>query len=993
MLTLIVCDSNLVWLIMKSYVIILLVVFMNFTVHGLAQTEKFPDRFEYKVLPFYKVRPDGKPGRAVTLNFKGAKLCSQAKLEIKCSKIRETLSIEGGVNGVDSVEVLLPPDIGVKEQSKVQLIVRLGKSHIEKIIPIPAMRHWTVYVYPHSHVDIGYSNTQENVEFIHKRNIDKGIELAEKTKDYPQGARYLWNTEVMWPLERYLRNATAEKRNELLTAIQQERLCPDAAYVHVNTSTCSEEELMELCKYRQSIVKLSGIPIDVMVQVDLPGMAWGIVPVLAQEGIRYIMMMPNGTRGNQNMTYALNQKPFWWQSPDGKSKVLFFQPGSYALGLGKGMVTGRPWFGEQDTSRIPQVVKTDHPRANFLDDHLFSTLPSLEKSDHLMDIYVVTWAMWDNALLDADLPDAVSSWNKEYAYPHLEIASAHQIMQTIEKRYGAQLPTVKGDYTEYWTDNMGVAAKENKMNSDAKERLLQAETIWAMLNPGRPAPRTAFDEAWRNIILGSEHTYAAENPRDPFFFNALWKVKQSYFREAEEQSIALLNKALAPATDRSAGALGPAGGPSKGGVAVINTHSWNHDGLVTLNQLESQAGDRVVDDNGKEVLSQRLSTGELAFLASDVPAFGSRHYRVVEGKCSLPSDCQATINMIENGSLTVELDNKTGNVIRLKESASGRNFADSEKDGGVNTFRWQPAKGSGQATADSVVSISLKENGPLVVEIQVTSRASGVRSVDRRVRLIHHQPWVDFSNTVDKLPLEAKDGIHFGYNFDIPQATTLVDIPYGVMQVDKDQWPAGNRAWMATQHWVDISNKEKGVTWCPLDAPLIESGGITANNTASWDGKGDIWPVKILPSATIYSWVMNNHWFTNTPLTQDGPVTFRYRVMPHGAYWASDANRFGLEQTQPLVHVLCDKNPIDKPVVMINNDQIFINLLKSTADGKSTILRIRSFSDQVESVKLEWPARKPSFVYLCERGEDAGTVVGNGFTVPAMGFITLRADW
>ncbi len=230
--------------------------------------------------------------------------------------------------------------------------------------------------------------------------------------------------------------------------------------------------------------------------------------------------------------------------------------------------------------------------------------------------------MWDNALLDADLPEAVKSWNKDYAYPHLIIASAHEIMQTLEKRYGDKLPVVKGDYTEYWTDNMGVAAKETRMNSNAKERLLQAETVWSMLRPGKPAPRADFDEAWRYIILGSEHTFAAENSMDPFFFNAVWKVKKSYFREAKDRSMTLIDNALAPATDRSTGALGPVEGPSNGGVAVINTHSWKHGGVVSLAPIESQTGDRVVDDQGKEVLSQRLSSGELVFLASDVPAFG-----------------------------------------------------------------------------------------------------------------------------------------------------------------------------------------------------------------------------------------------------------------------------------------------------------------------------------------------------------------------------------
>lgn len=96
--------------------------------------------------------------------------------------------------------------------------------------------------------------------------------------------------------------------------------------------------------------------------------------------------------------------------------------------------------------------------------------------------------MWDNSLQDADLPEAVRSWNEEYAYPKLVISGGHQIMETFEKMYGDQLPVVKGDYTEYCTDNMGVAARENVMNRNTKERLLQAETLWTLLRPGKPAP-------------------------------------------------------------------------------------------------------------------------------------------------------------------------------------------------------------------------------------------------------------------------------------------------------------------------------------------------------------------------------------------------------------------------------------------------------------------------------------------------------------------------
>lgn len=34
-------------------------------------------------------------------------------------------------------------------------------------------------------------------------------------------------------------------------------------------------------------------------------------------------------------------------------------------------------------------------------------------------------------------------------------------MSMIEEKYGKQLPVVTGDYTEYWTDGIGTAARTN----------------------------------------------------------------------------------------------------------------------------------------------------------------------------------------------------------------------------------------------------------------------------------------------------------------------------------------------------------------------------------------------------------------------------------------------------------------------------------------------------------------------------------------------------
>ena len=105
-------------------------------------------------------------------------------------------------------------------------------------------------------------------------------------------------------------------------------------------------------------------------------------------------------------------------------------------------------------------------------------LPKLEKdSNYPYDIFPMTWCMADNTPIDADLPDAVKSWNEEYAYPHIKICTATEIMQTFEKRWGDKLPELKGDFTEYWTDGLGSSAEKTGEARVVKEHLVQAEIL------------------------------------------------------------------------------------------------------------------------------------------------------------------------------------------------------------------------------------------------------------------------------------------------------------------------------------------------------------------------------------------------------------------------------------------------------------------------------------------------------------------------------------
>ena len=969
----------------------------------------FPKKIACKVRAAYRKNADGKPCREVVVNFLGGKVSDDLEVHVQTEDGVHKSTLEtfklAGLKNASAVVVTLPPGVGIEKDAQAKILLPHAVTPLSDQVDVPKARLWTVYLYPHSHVDIGYTNTQKNVEILHKNNIREGIKLGEETQDLPAGARSVWNPEVTWPLERLWIESDAAAREKIIAAIKGGALCVDASYLNVDTSAACDEEYFHFFAFSRKMQKATGVPMDVFQQMDVPGFSWGVVPIMAQLGVKYIMAWPNFERA-EPAHKELDGRPLWWVGPDGRSKVLFFQPGCYANSgsMKKGEQIKRPWFGHRDPTKVPLRIQS-----GFADVDFSEQCAQMERPDFPYDFLVLSWSLWDNNPIDADVPAAVAKWNATHVSPRIVISGGHAIMEMIERKYGDKLPTVSGDYTEYWTDGLGTAAGLTAKNRATKERLVQIETLRSMLGAGKPAPRAELDEAWRYASLGSEHTWCTENPSGPFFQDRIFKVKTRYFREADERSRELLDEALAPATDKSEGWFDDhnwpsgqppiPGGPSQGGVAVFNTLSFPRGGAVTLSRAESRQGDRVVDAQGREAPSQRLSTGELVFVADHVPPLASAHFTVTKGKGSVMNQSEdwAYVTpgkagpVLGNGLLDVELDSKTGNIIRVWDVRLKRNFVDVKKDGGLNAFRWLPGFDPKDAQADRDARIEVIENGPVVVELRVTSKAPGCRSLVRAVRLVRGQKYVECRNTVDKLPLTDKDGVHFGFAFDLPGSRTHVDLPWAVMEVEKDQWKQANRNWLMVQRWLDLSNDEAGVTWCSLDAPLFECGSLTACLTGITFGQyHGQFAEKIAPHANIYSWVMNNHWHTNFPLTQDGPVTFRYRLMPHaGSFDAAAANRFGLAQMQPLTPILAKVNPAPRSAVALDNPRVVATVLRAEEDGSRT-LRLRSLSDKEEVVNLSFPAGAPKAIRGVTIYGDAGEVVPRPVKLPPFGCCSLR---
>jgi hypothetical protein len=219
-----------------------------------------------------------------------------------------------------------------------------------------------------------------------------------------------------------------------------------------------------------------------------------------------------------------------------------------------------------------------------------------------------------------------------------------------------------------------------------------------------------------------------------------------------------------------------------------------------------------------------------------------------------------------------------------------------------------------------------------------------------------------------------------------------METPWAVVRPNQDQLPGACRNWFTVQRWVDVSAAACGIAWAPLDAPLMELGGLTANLLGSV-GFNE-WLTNALDSQTVYSWAQNNHWHTNYKIDQPGLTTFRYILRPHhGGYAAKDAARFGLETTRPLLVAAANSDAPPRPSLLtVSSPNVLLETLKVSNDGQAIILRLFGVAGRSESVRLNWNGIKPASVWLTDLSEKPISRAGARVEVPAYAMVILRAE-
>jgi alpha-mannosidase len=843
-----------------------------------------------------------------------------------------------------------------------------GRAGLDLDVALPPVRAWEIHLLPHSHVDIGYSDPQPVVEQKQWKNLRDAVALAASTAGNPPESRFRWNVEGLWSVEGYLKQAAPDERRQFVAAVEQGSIGLQANFTNILTGLCTPEELTRWTDGARRLAAEYGLRAGrSAMHTDIPGLSWTVVPALARGGVRYFSSGPNympsipdmGDRIGRTL-HALGDRPFWWVSPSGQERLLFWMAGR-GYSLFHGMNTG--------------AIETNGRQT------LLDYLAELHGSDYPYDLVQVRYTIGgDNGPVDPKLPAFVKAWNETFETPRLVINTADALFESFELKHGAALPERRGDMTPYWEDGAVSTAAEEAMVRGAARRLQQAETLWAMRDR-RPFPAAAFGEAWRQVLLWHEHTWgAADSVSQPDRKDVAdqWVYKRAFALESERQSRALLDAAAPPA-----GAA----------FEVANTLSWDRRGVVVLPASGTAGHDRVVDTQGRTIPSQRLADGRLAARVI-VPSYGAIRIRPVAGSATPPPAAArgnqavvATKTSLDNGRVRVEIDQKTGNISRLTTMlVPGAQFV--REGQGLNAYLYVAGRDPASAAGPGDVTITVVDRGPLVATIEIASQAPGASRLVRRVSLAVNTDAVELETTIDKTLVREKESAHIAFPLNVPGGVVRADEGEALVTVEADQLPGSCKDFIGVTSAIDVSNARGGVSIASVDAPLFELGGLT--DERSVNGGPRAWRTRV-EGTDLHAYLLNNYWHTNYKADQSGPLTFRFQVRPHGRFDAAALRRFGAGIEQPLLAMPASPDaPLPALPFRVEGAVVVASALKPADDGRAFVVRLYNPSPaEAVAQVVGAPGPLKTVAVIGADGKPAGAVNGP-IRLPAFGTVVLR---
>ena len=817
--------------------------------------EKSEKQFEFKNAPV-RFKENNQFYQQVILSYKadqpGTVLVSQEGKEVLKADLKK---------GNNSFLITLP---AVQKEKKVSFSTIInGSKPIKTIFLVKPPRKWEVFFVQHSHTDIGYTKPQSEILAEHQRYIDYALDYCDQTDNLPDDSKFRWTCESAWVVKEYLKTRPTAQIERLKKRIAEGRI--EVSGMFCNMAETSDENLMTDFLRPLQIIQEAGIPVKAVMQNDVNGIAWCMPDYFKNTGVKYLNMGINETRSI--LPFDLPTL-FWWKAPSGE-KLLAFRADHYMTGNFYGIES--------------KAIKA----ANML-----SHLADLEAKNYPFDKIAIQYSGYytDNAPPSTAACQLVKEWNEKYETPKLKLTVVSEFFEYVEKNYADKLPVYQKAWLDWWTDGAGSASRETAEVRKTQNLKQVDEGLFAMvamkggeLNPGLQAE---IDHIAENAIFYDEHTFGAdESISHPYSENTArqWLQKGAYAWEAVKMQTLLHEEALA----RYQPYLKKSDFPA---IHVINSLGWKRSGTVSLfvdfEVLPVDKRVKIIDlSTGLEVPAQLIrKRAEGAYWEMDVmdiPALGVKTLKIeIADQAPIPNSLTIQTEGLQNQYYKLVIDKATGAISSLYDKELKVELIDPQNPWkiGQAIHETMPKRDKYEPSHTSVTNVTVDKgtSGNVWESLKISADLAGMdkgtdktpKGLEMEIRLYKNAKKIELKYSAHKQIITDPEALYVAFPFALPGSRIVFETIGGTL-TQGDQLPGSSSDWNVAQNFVAVRSKAGQIVVVSNEIPLWQFSDFNMGKFERYPKQGKTW---------LYSWVMNNYWFTNFRAYQEAGFSWSYQL-------------------------------------------------------------------------------------------------------------------
>lgn len=396
--------------------------------------------------------------------------------------------------------------------------------------------------------------------------------------------------------------------------------------------------------------------------------------------------------------------------------------------------------------------------------------------------------------------------------PKVKMGTALDYFERLEKTVGnnKKLPKWVGElYLEYHRGTYTSMARNKRDNRICENLYTSAEKIssLAMLE-GKSYPYDNIRDSWENILLNQFHDIIPGS-----------SIKEVYDVTAEEYEHLIKNgnDIVSNGIEYLASKINL----DDRSVVVLNTLGFERSDIAKFEVPEDINNVAVIDENGEEIICQRVENNSAIFFAKSIPANGYKSFRIIEATSKSSNEVSLSTTEAENKFVKLKFNEK-GEITSFIDKLSNREILKEGTVGNeIQAFEDKPMCFDNwdidiyykekMWKIDDVENIEVVERGPVRSTLKIEKKFLNSRFI-QYVHIYNELPRVDFESDVDWKEHDIVVKALFPIDVNAHEAT--YEIQYGNVTRSTHE----NTSWDVAEFevcghkWVDLSEGDFGVS-------------------------------------------------------------------------------------------------------------------------------------------------------------------------------------